>query len=530
MKRQLPLAPLRLAVTICALLALQATSRAQQLTGSIEGTLRDTSGSVLPGVSLELTNVATGLTQSQVSSSAGDYGFNSVKPGSYNLRASLQGFKTVFQPIEVDLNKTVKLDLTLSVGDMREEVFVTADSRTLDVTHSEVATSVDSTIITDLPSVTRDITSLVELLPGSRQVLGVTAGGSQVVDLSGNYALGDGTRRSQSVFYLDGSENMGAWRNQALQMPNPDTVQEVQIVASSASAEFGKQPGVSLNAITKSGTNIFHGTAFVAAHATWLNANTWSANANGKDRPEDRQRWLGGTLGGPIKKDRTFFFASYQHFYDNDPSEQSGIRMPTNAMLRGDFSAIPNFNIPAIDPTINRAIGKVIPSYLLNPIALKMAARLPTITQYSNDPVNGRYFWQFQRPARNNEWLGKVDHQINSRHQLAITYLTTKGGQIHPENVSGLTNNVPGWGGYTETGARQNTASVRHIWTPSSTLVLENRAALGRLYSTRDRTGEEESIASLGGIWAKSRRGSSRPSPQCSSAVVHPRAVGSSPI
>ncbi len=113
MKRQLPLAPIRLAVTICALLALQATSRAQQLTGSIEGTLRDTSGSVLPGVSLELTNVATGLTQSQVSSSAGDYGFNSVKPGSYNLRASLQGFKTVFQPIEVDLNKTVKLDLTL---------------------------------------------------------------------------------------------------------------------------------------------------------------------------------------------------------------------------------------------------------------------------------------------------------------------------------------------------------------------------------------------------------------------------------
>jgi len=98
--------------------------------------------------------------------------------------------------------------------------------------------------------------------------------------------------------------------------------------------------------------------------------------------------------------------------------------MPTNAMLRGDFSAIPNFNIPAIDPTTNRAIGKVIPSYLLNPIALKMAARFPTISEYSNNPVKGRYFWQFQRPARNNEWLGKVDHQINSRHQLAARHRT----------------------------------------------------------------------------------------------------------
>ena len=122
------------------------------------------------------------------------------------------------------MNKTVTANFTLAVGEITEEVVVTGGSATLDVAHTEVATNVESKVVVDLPSLNRDITTLVEMVPGARQVQGSTAGGSQVVDLSGNFALGAGTRRSQSVFYIDGSENMGAWRLQALQMPNPDTI------------------------------------------------------------------------------------------------------------------------------------------------------------------------------------------------------------------------------------------------------------------------------------------------------------------
>jgi hypothetical protein len=482
-------------------LMLSAMGAAQQLTGSVEGVLKDTTGGVLQGAALELTNLATGISQKQVTGSEGTYVFNSVKPGAYKVQASLQGFKTISQSIDVELNKTVKLDFTLSVGNLTTEVVVTAATVQLETTHTEVSTNVESKVVVDLPSLNRDITTLMEMIPGVRQVQGVTAGGSQVIDLSGNFALGGGTRRSQSVFYIDGSENMGAWRLQAMQMPNPDTIQEVQVISSSASAEFGKEPGMSMNAITKSGTNSFHGTAFFATHASNLNANTWSANTASSSRPTDVQKWMGGTVGGPIIKNRTFFFGSYQHFYDNDPSQQSSSRMPTTDMVNGNFSAIPNFNIKAIDPTTGKAIGQVIPSYLINPVAAKLAVRIATIPQYSNDPVLGRLFWAFQRPAHSNEVLAKIDHRLSARHQLSGSYLTTGGNKIYPDGVSGLTNNIPGWGGQTQTGARQNTISIQHMWTPNSNLVTENRFAIGRLHSTRERVAPEENLGTLGAIW-----------------------------
>ena len=432
-------------VILAQLLVLPGIGLAQQLTGSVEGTVKDASGGVVAGAHVELTTAAASITQSQTTGAAGGYSFNAVKPGSYKLSASHKGFKTVAQDLEVELNKTMRVDLALAVGEVNERVVVTGSSDTLDVAHSEVSTNVESRNVVDLPSITRDITTLVEMVPGARQVQGVTAGGSQVVDLSGNFALGEGTRRSQSTFYLDGSENMGAWRLQALQMPNPDTIQEVQIIASSASAEFGKEPGISMNAITKSGTNELHGTGFYAAHMTNLNANTWSANLAGSPLPTDVQKWGGATVGGPVIKNRTFFFGSYQHFYDNDPSQQSGTRMPTQQMLTGDFSAVPNSSIKATSGGV--PIGKVVPASLINPISAKLALLVPTIPQYSNDPQLGRFFWAFQRPAHSNEWLGKIDHALSARHQLSGSYLTSGGNKIYPDGVSGLTNNIPGWVG-----------------------------------------------------------------------------------
>jgi hypothetical protein len=485
----------------CSPLISPVAASAQQLTGSVEGIVRDSSGGVVPGASVQLSNTATGIVQTQTTGPAGAYLFSTVQPGAYRLTVELTGFKKASQDFDVELNKTVKADIILAVGETSEEVVVTGSAAAMDVRHTDISTNVDAKTLVDLPTINRDITTLVEMVPGVRQVQGVTAGGSQVIDLSGNYALGGATRRSQSVFYVDGSENMGAWRLQALQMPNPDTIQEVQIIASTASAEFGKEPGISMNAIIKSGTNQMHGTAFYAGHITSLNANTWSANQAGSPRPTDQQKWTGGTAGGPIQRNRTFFFASFQHFYDNDPSQQSGVRMPTAAMLKGDFNGVPNFSINAIDPGTGLPIGRIIPANLINPIAAKLAERIATIPEYSNDPVRGRFFWAFTRPAHSNEVLGKIDHQFNERHQISGSYMTTGGNKVYPDGVSGLTNNIPGWGGNTETGARQHTASARHVWTAGRSLVVENRFAIGRLHSTRDRTAEPENLATLGGVW-----------------------------
>jgi len=238
-----------LAAVVIAAMVFPQGAQAQQLTGAVEGKIVDSSGGVLPGVTIELLNAATGIALTQVSRADGIYAFNAVKPGAYLLKAALQGFRGSSLRVDVALNRSVKADLTLAVGDLNEVVEVRDAPPAVDVVRTQVSTNIDARAIVELPNINRDITALVELAPGARSVQGTTSGGSQVVDLSGNYSLGNGTRRSQSTFYLDGSENMGSRRNQALQMPNPDTVQEIQVISSSASAEFGKEPGISVNAV-----------------------------------------------------------------------------------------------------------------------------------------------------------------------------------------------------------------------------------------------------------------------------------------
>jgi hypothetical protein len=482
------------------LLALVGIAFGQQLTGSVQGVVTDASGAVIPGVTMQVINMDNGSSQTATSDAHGNFHFAAINPGMYTLKASFAGFKTTTRKIVVELNKTLRADVQLEMGEVTTSVEVSAAAATIDPASTNVATNVGTKVIGDLPILTRDITVLIELIPGTRQAVGTTAGGSQVIDISGNYAQGDGTRRSQSTFYVDGSENMGGWRNQANQMPNPDAVGEVQVISSSASAEFGKQPGISLNAITKSGTNHLHGSALLAAHWEGWNANTWSANLAGAPRPTDKQKWMAGTLGGPVLKNKTFFFISFQRFQDATPGQQSTYRMPTPAMVNGDFSAMPGFSIKMRNPDTNLPFDKVIPSKWISPIAANLAKRFPTIPQYSNDPVLGRFFWQYYDTVANNEGLVKIDHRLTDHQQISVSYMSTGGGQTRPDNVSGLTNYVPNWGGNSLTDARQHTFSGRHTWTRGPNVVVENRVAFSRLHSGRSRT-EQETLTSLGLIW-----------------------------
>ena len=170
-------------------------------------------------------------------------------------------------------------------------------------------------LIEELPALNRSVLELAALAPGVDVDFGPTAGGSgQVLNIEGTNAQVNGNRSGRNGFYLDGADNSGAFRNQGLNFPNPDAVEELQVATSNTSAEFGRQPGGSFNVVTKSGTNEVKGTVAYFFRDKALNANTWIRNRAGQPPLDDERKTFAATVGGPIRRDRTFFFASFMAF------------------------------------------------------------------------------------------------------------------------------------------------------------------------------------------------------------------------
>jgi hypothetical protein len=222
------------------------------------------------------------------------------------------------------------------------------------------------------------------------------------MNIEGTYARVNGGRRGRNVFYLDGSDNTGSFRNSGLQFPNPEAVEEVNVSTSNTSAEFGKQPGGTFNVITKSGTNEFHGSGFYFFRNEALNANSWSRNKSGSARPPAFLKQGGGTFGGPVRHNKTFFFTSFMLYRDNSNGFQNTIKFPSKAMLAGDFS---QFTRPLYDPDTGAPLpGNIIPQRLLDPVAANLLKLVPTVPNYGD-----RYVWSFNNPIQNQEVLGKLD-------------------------------------------------------------------------------------------------------------------------
>ncbi len=284
---------------------------AQDVTGSVQGLVSDPSGARMPKVKVDLVNEGTKLAVTRSTNSEGEFVFNIVPPGRYTVTASLAGFKTASATgIDVGVNRNTRVDLTLQVGAVSESVEVSAQSVRIDSVSAQVSTNVPQKMVIDLPSSTRNALSYAEMAPG----VSINNGASQVMNITGTSANVNGNRQARNVFYLDGSDNTGPFRNTALQFPNPEAVAEVSVSTSNTSAEFGKQPGGVFNIITKSGTNALHGSAFMHLHNEALNANTFNRNQSGSAARRRPLRQWGGTAGGPVIRNKTFFFASYMDY------------------------------------------------------------------------------------------------------------------------------------------------------------------------------------------------------------------------
>ncbi len=450
--------------------------RAQSVTGSVRGQVVDQSGAAVRGVSLDLRSTTTAASLRAVTDEHGRYLFAFLPPGLCSIEASVAGFEPIqLSDLRVETGGAVTADIVLRPAGVVTRVDVRAKPGGGPL-GAALATNIASGLLLRLPNLDRHVLQFAHLAPGVDAFLGA----GQIIGQDGtNTLLANGQRSTQNGFYLDGAENAGAWRNWALQFPNPETVQEIQVQRANASAGLGGQPGAIVNVITRSGTDALHGTGFASFHDKRLNANSWENNRNGLAKPEDDQRKVGAVLGGPIRRGASFFFGSFNRFRTSQPVTQRGGHFPTAPMKRGDFSEVPDLVRPdgtripfdMKNPVTGESLGKTLPASLIDPVVLRLLELLPTADAYYDTAVR-----RFDRPWGVDEYLAKVDHRLTMSQSLSGTVMATTGSRIDP--AQGFTNNqVPEWGA-AKSGSRQLTASVRHLWSVTSALSLDSHVAL----------------------------------------------------
>ena len=324
------------------------TARAQQITGSIVGSVTDPGGAAIAGTTVKITNLGTGELRTDVTDGQGDYQLLSLPPGEYKLEVDGQGFKHYSRsPIDVRVGETARANVTMEVGAQTETVEVSTAAPIMQTDSASLGQVVEGEAVSTLPLNGRNVLALIGLVPGVvPQGASSTNLSGQNVFAAGNYQI-DGGNANQGSILVDGSPVNVSYGNAAELVMDQDSIREFNVQTHNNTAEFGAYTGGVINMSTKSGTNGFHGTAFEYLRNTVLDANSFFTNRVHGQRQPWHQNQFGGNFGGPIKKDKLFFFADYQGYRQTQGYPVGPFNVPTAAELTGDFSAI---TAPIYDP------------------------------------------------------------------------------------------------------------------------------------------------------------------------------------
>jgi len=392
------------------------TARAQEVTGTIVGNVVDTQGAALPAAQVTATNADTNLTREGTANGEGQFRIEFLPPGTYSVEVSAAGFRTYrHSGIVLHVSEFARVDTTLQLGAATSTILVDAALPEVDTTEASVSQTTESKQITALPLVNRDVYSLLNLTPGvqntsSSNLLGFPG---QRTFINGG---ADATMGSVN-YYLDGGENISSLRNTGNMLPNPDAIEEFRVDSQDYSAEYGRFGNGVVNVVTKSGTNQLRGSLFEFVRNTVLDANAWNALT----KPPLHRNQFGGTIGGPIVRNKTFFFGSYSGLRQNTTNFMASAVVPTDAERGGDFSALTK---PIIDPTTGTQFpGNVIPVARLDPTAVNI---LNKYIPEANQP-NSTFQGQVPNPTNTDEFLVKVDQNFSDSKRLTVSYFTTAG-------------------------------------------------------------------------------------------------------
>src|SRR5262245_3728540 len=326
----------RIATLVLLLLAaLPLSLPAQRATGSVAGTVTDSTGGTIPGAKIVVLNLATGIERTVSSNEAGFYSATALPAGRYSIKVSKEGFSTYGIPevtLQVDQNATANIQL--QVGTVSETVSVVGSVAEVDTRTATLNTVINNQMMTDLPLNGRNVLQLLRVTPGTLSTTGTFNQAATRPESGSELVSASGGRGNSTTFVLDGGIHEDPYTEVANVLPNPDAVQEFSYQTNSYSAKFAGRGGGVVNVITRSGVNEFHGSLFEYLRNGNLNArNFFVAKNDGLKRNQ-----YGFAAGGPIRRDRTFFFGSWQGTQVRVLPATSTAVVPTAAQRRGDFS------------------------------------------------------------------------------------------------------------------------------------------------------------------------------------------------
>lgn len=494
----------RLCVLVAWFALMVVSAFGQSTGGRIIGKVTDSTGAVISGVKVTLVNQATQVTRDTTSNANGDYTFVEVAPTNYRLEFTLQGFKKYVRPdVTLEVNQVLTLNAALQPGGAQEVVEVTSAEPIVDTTSTQLGAVVNDRAVSELPLNTRDTYQFLQLQPGVMSQVGSSNTLIYGSDSPGAVSVNGGRGRSNN-FSVNGGDANDLFVNLPTVEPSPDSIQEFRVLTNTFDAEYGRNSGSVVNVVTKSGTNDIHGNAYEFFRNTLLNASNYCFSTPCV-KPKFNQNQFGGTLGGPIKKNETFFFLSYEGRRIRQGTPSPNVTVPTaqerpsSTQAYSDFSDFPGTfngaltnnqlldNRPGCDAAVGYAAGipsgtpysslfpnNRIPLACMDPTAVDLLQLVPTPTSGASTVETVP-----TQPTRGDQATLRLDHRINASQNLSFYYYFDDDHTVQPFAFFQLAGaDVPGFGSILRD--RYQQYNITHNWTISNTLVNEFRFTYNR--------------------------------------------------
>ena len=462
---------------LSALCLLPRPAYAQITTADVVGTITDESGAVLPGVTVTARSSETGAVQTVVADSNGNFQILRLAPGRYRVSTELQGFKTVDNDVTLAIADRYRLTLKLEVGAMQEHVTVTGQAPLLQTERASVAVLVDERAMQDLPLNGRNFVRLAQLSPGATEgAANSLSSGNRPDDRRQSSSISiNGQNTSLNNFLIDGLDNNERFIGTVIIRPSVDAIREMKVETNAFSAELGRTVGGVINVVTKSGTNQMHGSAFEFYRNEAMDARNFFATSGPK--PVFKQNQFGGSLGGPIVTDRTFFFADYAGLRVQQGQTYT-TTVPTLAMRQGDFSGL----APIFDPLTGRPFpNNRIPLDRMDSAAVALTRLYPLPL---NSGLANNFNYSPTRTQRDDSFDIRLDHRFDNDNVLFARYSYNNTTTFVPDALPPIDGITPGGLGNTvfpgSSYQKPQAAQVNfdHVFSPS--LVMEVKGGFSR--------------------------------------------------